>query len=260
MPTRASLGWLLLAAVALAGCSASVRITNETDAVGVPKPSAVYVSDFAVDQSEVQKDPGGPLQRLRSGGGLLGGGLLGGGLAGGGQSQPAPEMDEQMLAMAHQIADQVAQDLVQRIAAMGLPAQRLARGEVPPEGSLVVAGQFLDLNEGNRLKRMAIGFHQGQSSVSAAVKLFRVTGSHSAGELLGFTATGTSPPLPGAAVTMGAGAAVQVAAATAGAKEFRDTLSADAGRLAAAAARNLQTFFAKQGWTAPPSEIPDNPF
>jgi hypothetical protein len=256
MLTRATIGLLLLGALALAGCSSSVRITNETDAVGLPKPAAVYVYDFAVDQSEVQRDPGGPLQRLRSGGGLLGGGLLGGGQP----QQQTPEMDQDMLATAHQIAAQVAQDLVQRITAMGLPAQRLARGEVPPEGTVVVAGQFIDLNEGNRLKRMAIGFHQGQSSVSAAVKLFHVTGRRSAGELLAFTATGTSPPLPGAAVTMGAGAAVQVAAAPAGAKEFRDTLSADAGRLAAATARNLQTFFAKQNWTAPPSEIPDNPF
>jgi uncharacterized protein DUF4410 len=250
----ASLG-LWMSGLALAACSSSVRITNETDAVGLAKPSAVYVYDFAVDQSEMKADPGGPLQRLRSGGGLLGGGLLGGG---GGSAPPA--QDQQMLALGHQIADQVAQDLVQRITAMGLPAQRITRDQVPPAGAAAVAGQFVDLDQGNKLKRMAIGFHQGQSSVSAAVQLYHVTGSRSAGQLLDFTATGTSPPLPGAAVTMGAGAAVQVAAATAGAKEFRDTLSADAGRLSAAVARNLQTFFAKQGWTAPPSEIPDNPF
>jgi hypothetical protein len=248
--------WILWAfgALALTACSSSVRITQETNAVGLPTPTAVYVYDFAVDQSEMQADTGGPLQRLRSGEGPLAG-LLGGGRS----SAPEPQ-DDQMLALAHQIADQVAQDLVQRITAMGLPAQRISRGQIPPEGAAAVAGHFIDLNEGNRLRRMAIGFHQGQSSVSAAVQLYRVTGRRSAGELLDFTATGTSPPLPGAAVTMGAGAAVQVAAATAGAKQLRDSLSADAGRLADAAARNLQTFFAKQNWTAPPSEIPDNPF
>jgi hypothetical protein len=245
---------VLIGGLALAACSSSVRITQESNAVGLPKPSAVYVYDFAVDQSEMRADPGGPLERLRSGEGLLGGGLLGGG-----GSQPSTQ-DPQMLALGHQIADQVAQDLVQRITAMGLPAQRISRDQVPPEGAAAVGGQFVDLDEGNRLKRMAIGFHQGQSSVSAAVQLYRVTGARSAGQLLEFTATGTSPPLPGAAVTMGAGAAVQVAAATAGGKEFRDTLSADAGRLSAAVARNLQTFFAKQSWTEPPSEIPDNPF
>lgn len=239
--------------LALAACSSAVRITQETDAVGLPKPSAVYVYDFAVDQSEMRADPGGPLERLRGGGGLLGGRLRGGG-------QQPPAQDPQMLALGHQIADQVAQDLVQRITAMGLPARRISREQVPPAGAAAVGGQFVDLDEGDRLKRMAIGFHQGQSSVSAVVQLYRVTGARSAGQLLEFSATGTSPPLPGAAATMGAGAAVQVAAATAGAKEFRATLSADAGRLGAAVARNLQTFFAKQGWTAPPSEIPDSPF
>jgi len=255
---RASLG-LLIGGLALAACSSSVKITNESDARGLAKPLMVYVYDFAVEQSEVKVDPGGPLQRLREGGGLLGGG--GGGLLRGGESQGEPAaQNEQMLALGHQLADQVALDLVKRITAMGLPATRITREQLPPEGAIAVAGQFVDLDEGNKLKRMAIGFHQGQSSVSAAVQLYHVTGSRSAGQLLDFTATGTSPPLPGAAATMGAGAAVQVAAATAGAKEFRATLSADAGRLSAAVARNLQTFFAKQSWTDPPSEIPDNPF
>ena len=255
---RASLG-LLIGGLALAACSSSVRITKESDAQGLARPLMVYVYDFAVEQSEVKVDPGGPLQRLREGGGILGGG--GGGLLRGGESQGEPAaQNEQMLALGHQIADQVALDLVKRITAMGLPAQRITREQLPPEGAIAVSGQFVDLDEGNKVKRMAIGFHQGQSSVSAAVQLYHVTGSRSAGQLLDFTATGTSPPLPGAAVTMGAGAAVQVAAATAAAKEFRATLSADAGRLSAAVARNLQTFFAKQSWTAPPSEIPDNPF
>ena len=231
---------LLIALAAASGCTSRVHITQETDAVGLPRPATVYVYDFAVDQSEVQVDPGGPLQRVRD-------------RLFGGSSQS--EQSAQVIAQGHQIADQVAQDLVQRITAMGLPAQRIGRDQLPPEGAAAVGGQFVDLDEGNRVRRMAIGFHQGQSSVSAAVQLYRVTGARSAGRLLDFTATGTSPPLPGAAVTMGAGAAVQVAAATAGAKEFRDTLSADADRLSAAIAQNLQSFFAKQGWTAPPSEF-----
>jgi len=46
----------------LAGCAPSrVQSNRETSAVGLPKPSVVYVYDFAVDSSEVQLDPGGPL-------------------------------------------------------------------------------------------------------------------------------------------------------------------------------------------------------
>src|SRR5689334_11222610 len=77
-----------IAVLALAACSSSVRITKESDARGLPRPSLVYVYDFAVEQSEMKVDPGGPLQRLRSGGGLLGGGLLGGG-----QQNDQPQQD-----------------------------------------------------------------------------------------------------------------------------------------------------------------------
>jgi hypothetical protein len=73
---------------------------------------------------------------------------------------------------------------------------------------------------------------------------------------LNFTAVAESPPLPGAAVTMGAGAAVQVAGTAAGAKALGDTVQRDADRLADAVANDLQKFFAKQGWTAPPSAFP----
>jgi len=237
---RVSLSGLVLG---LAGCTTGYRITKQTDAVGLAKPAVVYVYDFAVDASAVNVDPGGPLQRLRD---------RVRGDRGGGQ-------DAQTTALAHQVADTVAADLARRITAMGLPAQRRSRDQAPPLGAIAVGGQFVDLDEGNRMRRMAIGFHQGQSSVSAQVQLYRVTDARAADELLDFTAIGTSPPLPGAAVTMGAGAAAQAAAAAGGVKELTASLSADAGRLAGQIAKTLQQFFAEQGWTAAPSELPELP-
>lgn len=234
----------LLILLCFVGCGPSkVRITQETDAVGLPRPSAVYVYDFAVAPSEVQLDRGGPLKRLA------------GAFTGSNDADP----DAQAMAVGHQVAEQLAKDLVSKITAMGLPAQRIARNQVPPEGAVAVGGQFLDVDQGNQLRRMAIGFHQGQSSVTAQVQLYRVTGSREAAQLLDFTASSASPPTPGAVVTMGAGAAVQAGAAASGAKELTSTVEADASRLADSAAKNLQTFFAKQGWTAPPSELPSLP-
>ena len=223
-----------------AGCTTGYRITQQSDVTGLAKPDVVYVVDFAVDPSEVKVDPGGPLQRIRNR------------LAGGGDGG----QDAQQTALAHQVAETVATDLVQQITAMGLPAQRMTRDQTPPDGAIVVAGQFVDLDEGNRVRRMAIGFHQGQSSVSAQVQLYRVTGARAADQLLDFTAIGTSPPTPGAAVTMGAGAAAQAAAAAGGVKELTSSLQADAGRLAEQVAKTLQGFFARQGWTAAPSDLP----
>jgi len=123
-------------------------------------------------------------------------------------------------------------------------AQRVADG--------LVAGQFADVDEGNRVRRLAIGFHQGQSSVSAHVELYSIAAGERETPLLEFVATTASAPLPGAAVTIGAGAAVQVAGATAGARELGSTVQADADRLVDQIATSLQAFFAKQGWTAPP--------
>jgi hypothetical protein len=88
------------------------------------------------------------------------------------------------------------------------------------------------------------------------VQFYRVTGEQAASELLDFTAVSESAPLPGAAVTMGAGAAVQVGAAAAGARELDSSIDSDARRLADKVANSLQAFFAKQGWTAPPSDLP----
>ncbi|MEO8604789.1 MAG: DUF4410 domain-containing protein [bacterium] len=227
----------------LAACGPSkVRITQETNAVGLPKPAAVYVYDFAVAQSEVQLDQGGPLRRI-------GKQLMG----------DSSDPNQQAMDIGHQVADRLATDLVTNITAMGLPAQRISRDQVPPEGAVAVGGQFVSVDEGSQLKRMAIGFHQGQSSVTAQVQLYRVTGTRDAAQLLDFTASSASPPTPGAVVTMGAGAAVQAGAAASGAKALTSTVQADAGRLADAVGRNLQTFFAKQGWTAPPSSLPSMP-
>lgn len=232
--------WLVASLLAACGPT-RVQITQQTDAVGLPRPAAVYVYDFAVDPSEVKLDPGGPLERIRER------------LSGDGNTDT---QDQQSIALGHQVADGLAAALVRRITAMGLPAQRISRDQVPPVDAVAVGGQFVDVDEGNRVRRMAIGFHQGQSRVAAQVQLYRVTGSAAASQLLNFTAVAESPPLPGAAVTMGAGAAVQVAGAAAAGKELGDTVQRDAGRLADTVANDLQKFFAKQAWTAPPSSFP----
>lgn len=229
------------ALVVVAACGPTrVKITKETDAVGLPKPSMIYVYDFAVHPSEVKLDTGGPLARIRTR------------LSGGGD---VAAQDQQAVDLGHQVADILASELVDKITAMGLPAQRITRDHVPPVGTVAVGGQFVDVDQGNKVKRMAIGFHQGQSSVAAQVQLYQVTGEAAANQLLDFTAVAQSPPTPGAAVTMGAGAAVQVAGAAAGAKALGDTVQQDTDRLASRVATNLQTFFAKQGWTAAPSTL-----
>jgi hypothetical protein len=207
---------LLLCAAGACGPT-SVRHERTTSAAGLPRPPVVYVYDFAVDPSEVQLDPGGPLAHLREN------------LVGSDESQ-----DQQAIDLGHQVADVLADALVQRIVAMGLTAQRAGRADRPPPEGLGVAGQFADVDQANRIRRIAIGFHQGQSHVSARVQLYQMRPAAAPAKLFDFIATAASAPLPGAAVTV----------------------QADADRLADQIAYSLQEFFARQGWTAAPPSLP----
>lgn len=230
---------LVVVTAALAGCGPTQsRIEMESRAVGLPKPALVYVYDFAVDPSQVHLDPGGPVSRRLK--------------EISGESEPQAE---QIVALGRKVADRIAADLVSRITAMGLNAERAAPGNELRADAVAVTGQFADIDEGNKLRRLAIGFRQGQSKVGANVQLVRRTDAGATEPLLEFITAAESAPLPGAAVTMGAGAGVRAAAASTGAKSLGDTVQSDADRLAARIANQLQQFFAKQGWTEAPSAV-----
>jgi len=58
---------------------------------------------------------------------------------------------------------------------MGFYAIRLPRG-TPASGSniLVVDGQFTDIDQGNKLRRIAIGLGMGQSKLDANAQVYQV--------------------------------------------------------------------------------------
>ena len=64
MTKSIALKWCLTVILLPACGPTRVQITQQTDAVGLPRPTAVYVYDFAVHPSEVKLDPGGPLSRI----------------------------------------------------------------------------------------------------------------------------------------------------------------------------------------------------
>lgn len=235
---RRSAGALMAGGLLLAACTSQMKVDRQTREVGLPRPTAVYVYTFAVDPEQVQLDRG-PLARVRDA------------VA----DRSANEENEQTVALGKDIAHRFADSLVKEITAMGLTAYHVDRAQQVPPGALGVDGLFVDIDEGNRLRRMVIGFRQGQSKVGTQVHVFQSTDAGSR-ELLDFTATSESAPLPGGAVTMGAGAAAQVAVAAGGVKELRSSVQADAQKSSKAVAQKLQAFFAEQGWTAPPSSLP----
>ena len=117
---------------------------------------------------------------------------------------------------------------------------------------------MLDVDEGNRLERAVIGFGAGQSRVEAQFQVYTLA-PRSPARLLAFTTHADSGKLPGAAVTLGAGAAVAGAVTAAGVAAnavgqgihaYRAEVNAEAGRTAAQAVAYLSEFFAKEGWIA----------
>ncbi len=160
--------------------------------------------------------------------------------------------------LAAEVAEDFADELVKQINDLGLPAQRATRDTPVPPNALVVTGYFLDINAGNEARRLVIGLGAGQSKIDAQVHVLRFSGNRYT-TLLAFKTHADSGEMPGAAVTMGAGAAAQggvtvgmtaANVAVGGVKTYRTQMGAMAGRSADKAAVFLSQYFAGEGWIA----------
>jgi hypothetical protein len=230
---------LLLAFLMLAGCAGSkVKTTQEVAASGLARPQQVLVYNFAVSPEEVKQNSG-LLARLK------------------GNFQHADQTAEQ-IQIGREVADALATELTEKIQSWGLHAVRAGQSMPLKPGSILITGHFVNIDEGNRLKRMVIGFGAGQSTVDAMVSVMAPAASGYE-ELIGFDAHADSGEMPGAAVTgpagaaAGAGTAAVLAtnAALGAAKNYRSSSAQEAKGMADAIAKELAKYFAQQGWINP---------
>ena len=69
--------------------------------------------------------------------------------------------------------------LVQEIRKLGLPVESAATAGPVARPTLDIEGQFLTIDEGNRTRRLVIGFGAGASHVRVAVQVFETAeGQH----------------------------------------------------------------------------------
>ncbi len=233
-------GSAVLLVMTTVGCARSgIRPMYHDREAALARPDQILVYTFAVSAAEVTENQG-----------LFG--RLAKGLS-------TTTSDERELEVGRQVADRMAADLVAGIRELGVDAVRADRSTTVAANALLVTGQFLNLDEGNRLRRLVIGFGAGASKVDTSVQVLTRTTSGDR-TVLEFTTHADSGKMPGAAVTMGAGAAAQGGAtagmaaahvAIGGAKAYRSTLDAMAGRSADQAVAYLSEFFGKQGWIPP---------
>jgi len=228
---------LLCALGALVGCAPTkVQPSVMIPASDVlPRPTRIAVYDFAVAAQDVSPN-NAPLSRLRR-------------AFGGSQS-------EEELKVGRSVADALSVELVKALKPLDLPIERASTGPVP-DGTLAIEGQFVSIDEGNRLRRVMIGFGAGASEVKTHTQLY--LGTPSGPRLVEeFETDASSSKKPGAAVGMGAGAAVGAGIAVSTAvqggvqavTEPKDTAEADAKRTAEQLAKQITEIFTARGWTA----------
>jgi hypothetical protein len=151
----------------------------------VVNPRPVVVHDFAFDVTQLHTDPGlmpgreGPAKRII------------------GTLRP----EESPAQKATRFATLLSETIAKELSALKIPAAREALGAPLPPDGLVVGGEFLEVDEGNRLRRAIVGFGAGASDVLVQVAVYDLAQSREQPILVYGTGTG-SKPMPGGVVSM----------------------------------------------------------
>jgi len=190
------------------------------------RPTAVVVYDFAATPEEVKLNSA-VLNRVRM--------------------QVSGAQEDEKAKLAHKIASNFSESLIKDLQRTGVPVSKGITGMPPPDNSLAVQGDFLLIDEGNRARRTAIGLGVGASKVETHVECYLNQLDRNV-MVTEFTAISRSSRKPGAAETMGAGAAPELAVGVAGATELKQGAEGDIGRMAKAVAKQITKTMVSQGW------------
>jgi Domain of unknown function (DUF4410) len=229
--------YYLLFTVALVGCStASVSQQSQSIPINNSRPTQIVVYPFAVDTTEVTLNQSIVQRAYRS------------------VSNDNESAQQKKIAhdTAHNICDKVAANLSQN----GYKAVCQERGIPVVESNVVVVdGQFTNISEGNRLRRLVIGFGAGASVLDSHVDVFQKTGEGTR-QILDFATHADSGKMPGAVVMGPAGAAaggsagtvVGANAAIGGAKTYASSTAVLADKTAGQIVQTLTQYYVQQGW------------
>ncbi|NWF74669.1 MAG: DUF4410 domain-containing protein [Nitrospirae bacterium] len=238
----------LLGMVVMAGCAKTVADSQfESARWNLQRPSQVYIYDFAVTREHVQENAGF--------------------LQGTVNDFEDTTTYQHEGAIIREVRTVAADELVEGIQNLGMPARRLSSNILLPKGALGITGQFLDVDEGNKGARLVIGFGKGQSRVDIRVQLYgygldqdRSKPETAPTKLLEFDTHADSGSMPGAIVTDQAGAAaaggltVGVASANIGGgavKSYRSAMGQMTSRSIEQAVNVLSEYFFRHGWIRP---------
>jgi hypothetical protein len=240
---RSVLPATLLVLLSWSGCAKTVVEPQFESIRHLDRPSRVLVYDFAVTKAQVKENQG-----------LLQGTV---------NDFEGTTTYQHMGEIADEVRKVAAEEMVKDIQNLGLPAERAASYTPIPRGAVGITGQFLNVDEGNKAKRLVVGFGQGQSKVDIRIQLYGF-GLNRTGEpetaatkLVELETHADSGAMPGAIVTgpVGAAAAGGVTAGVAAAnigmgaiKGYRSAMGAMTSRSTDQAAAYFSEYFSKNGW------------
>jgi len=178
-PVRAQAVWMLpfFVLTFLSGCSllgssstkkitGGVNVTNERQvAVSVGGPSKIYVQDFSLDVSDLKTDSGvgGLTDQVSGSSGILG--RLS-------QRMSRGSISGNPEAQVPKIITAMSEALVSGFRKNGVSAERIRLGASGFSGDgWLVKGRFVEVDEGNRAQRAAVGFGMGATQMDAQVEV-----------------------------------------------------------------------------------------
>ena len=173
----------------LVGCQSSsgdkAGAGASANAALVANPRPVAVCDFAFEVADLHTEQSlmtgreGPVRRLK------------------GELVPA----ETPAQKAERLAALLSETIAKELASMKIPATRQPRGAPWPASGIVVSGEFLQVDEGNRLKRAVVGFGAGAREALVQVAGFDLAQNREK-PILVYGTGSESKPTPGGIVTM----------------------------------------------------------
>ncbi len=226
---------LLIAVVLMAGCASS-EVTERRSYAGkevIAKPGRIIVYDIAATPEDIEATSA---------------------ITGRYEVRPNRQTPQEK-ALGRKLGALVSARLVHEVLRMGMPAER-AGGPAPNIGDVVITGEFVVIDEGDRGKRMLIGFGSGAGKLQTFVEGSQVTatGLRPLGSAMVEAGGGKMPGMAVPLVIMGgiAGAPIRAAVIAGGmniAQELGpEKIESAAERTAKDIAKVLRDAFRKRGW------------
>ncbi|MGZ6241069.1 MAG: DUF4410 domain-containing protein [Candidatus Binataceae bacterium] len=227
----------LLGVLVLAGCaSAAVTQQAQRAPADYDRPSQIVIYPFAANPAEVTLNQS-IIQKAYRGAT--------------GDNQNADQLQ-----IAHDTAQAICQQVVSDLMSQGYNAICAQRGTFVAGGNiLIVDGALTNISEGNRLRRLVIGFGTGASTLDSNVSMYQRIGGN-LNQVLAFSTHADSGKMPGAAVMApvgvaaggGAAAVVGMNAAVGGAKTYSSSTSSLAKKTSDQIVKTVTDYTARAGW------------